>query len=1271
MKLKLIKPRNAIKQLLKLRPEREAMDNFKANLNHLLDNIDEGRSEENQKNHVRDFLLNTYYKGKNEVNTKERADLVIHSGKNGDTPVSVLIETKRPTNKSEMISEGKLNVKALHEIVLYFLRERLDKKNLEVKYAIITNINEWYIIDAKHLQHAFADNKELVKQYDKWRLGQTTTSNNDVFYKEILAPAIDKSNAEIEAVYFNINDYKKELKDADKENDRKLLALYKLLSPYYLLREPFANDSNSLNNNFYKELLHIIGVEERKEKGKVIIDRLEKGKRNYGSLLENTLTRLEKEDPLRRVDNLSLYGENSKEQYYNIALELCLTWVNRVLFLKLLEGQLLSFHHGDHAYRFLHKGFIRNYDDLYELFHDVLAIHYDDREDSITEKYQHIPYLNSSLFDISPLETQALKVNDLKMSTTMPVYGSTVLKDGLKKKEEPDTLEYLFRFLDAYDFTSVDKEDIQEDKRSLINASVLGKIFEKINGYKDGSIFTPGFITMYMSREALRRAVVQKFNEHHNWTCETFDDLYNHIDNKNAKGIKLANGVINSLKVCDPAVGSGHFLVSVMNELIAIKSELEILADEEGKKLKGYSVTVVDDELVITDDEGIPFAYNPSSAESQRVQKTLFHEKQTIIENCLFGVDINPNSVKICRLRLWIELLKNAYYKEKEKLETLPNIDINIKNGNSLISRFALDEDINATIKINEYQSIVESYKNEKNRKETKRLWDAIIQTKKTIQTHIGRENKKQKDLDNLKREYFNKYKASNLFENTVTAEQLRDKKALSEKINKKQNEIDSIKNNVIYKYSFEWRYEFPEVLDSNGNFLGFDVVIGNPPYIKEYENRDAFNGLRSLECYQGKMDIWYLFGCLALRLLRPNGHLCFIATNNWVTNAGASKFRNHVLDNTQILQLVDFGAYMIFDKASIQTMVMLFKKKSDIDDYRFEYRKALINKPRYLDILLLLDDKNESSKTIYPHINKESYRDKFLVFSLDSAYDTIFSKLVEHKNFTLNSTNEIAQGIVPNPDVVNSRNIHKIPTTKITTHNIQVGDGVFVVNKNHFNSIESKKYLKPLYEPYEVSKYHSVSNSKEIIYINKNSYKNDAPELEEHLEIYREIMEARRENMQGKLTFIHLHWPRDEYFFEKGPKLLCMRKCITPTFYYTEKTAFVMMAFNVIKTERINLKYLSGLLNSSLIKFWLNHKGKMQGDIFQVDKEPILDIPIYKPVDEKQQPIIQLVDKILETKEQNSEADTSLWEAEIDKLVYELYGLTEDEIKIVGGGLK
>ncbi|MER2999174.1 type IIG restriction enzyme/methyltransferase [Pontibacter populi] len=358
----------------------------------------------------------------------------------------------------------------------------------------------------------------------------------------------------------------------------------------------------------------------------------------------------------------------------------------------------------------------------------MLAEQPENRSSNVRQKYSHIPYLNSSLFETTALEKRTLRISNLKDRSLLPLYPQTVLRDQQGKplgKTEPElhTLEYLLRFLGSYDFGAEGKGEIQEENKTLITASVLGLIFEKINGYRDGSFYTPGFITMYMSREAIRRAVVQRFAEKYNWNIDTtiagpaFESLAFCIhQNYSLETIKEYNQLLNELRICDPAVGSGHYLVSALDELIVIKAELKLLLNRQGKPLHYGSIEVQNDELIVTDNHGEPFSYtvhqHPDghrtiNPHTQELQEALFHEKQTIIENCLFGVDINPNSVKICRLRLWIELLKNAYYTTSEgvtesstpaanytQLQTLPNIDINIKQGNSLLSRYPLTADL-------------------------------------------------------------------------------------------------------------------------------------------------------------------------------------------------------------------------------------------------------------------------------------------------------------------------------------------------------------------------------------------------------------------------------------------------------------------------------------------------------------------------------------------------------------------------------------------------
>ncbi|WP_366146304.1 hypothetical protein [Crocosphaera sp.] len=639
------------KAFLKVKPTRQHFEQFKRNLNQLLDNIKDTESEEYNKNLLRDFLKDTYYQDNYFINTKFSNDLVIHTDKSDTSTVGVIIECKKTNNINEMPNLEQLNVKALQQLVLYFFRERITGNNIHVKHLIITNVYEWFIFDAQEFEKLFYDDKALVKQFNEFIDKKLSGTSTDFFYKDIAKPAISEKEKELKFVYVNLRE--------GIDNEKQLRDLYKLFSPEHLLKLPFLNDSNSLDKEFYNELLYIIGLIEVKEKNKKLIKRNKAAKRNSGSLIENTITQLQGLDKLSRISDLEQFGDGTDEQLFNVSLELVITWVNRILFLKLLEAQLINYHQGDKSFAFLSLEKIKDYSDLNFLFFNVLACENSQRNDDIKKNFGKVPYLNSSLFEPTNLEHETIVISNLQQEN-LPIFSGTVLKDkaGKKRTGNLNALQYLFEFLDAYDFSSEGSEAIQEDNKRLINASVLGLIFEKINGYKDGSFFTPGFITMYMCRETIRRGVVDKFNEVKKWNCNTINDLYNRIDDK-----AEANEIINSLKICDPAVGSGHFLVSALNEIIAIKSELKILQDKEGKTLRDYRIEVVNDELVIEDDNESLFEYNPKNKESQRVQETLFHEKQTIIENCLFGVDINPNSVKICRLRLWIELLKNAYYK--------------------------------------------------------------------------------------------------------------------------------------------------------------------------------------------------------------------------------------------------------------------------------------------------------------------------------------------------------------------------------------------------------------------------------------------------------------------------------------------------------------------------------------------------------------------------------------------------------------------------------
>jgi len=920
------------KAFLKLKPSRSEINEFKANFKRLFTLINDNESEEYNKNLISDFLKDTYYKQAYFMNTKERKDLVIRNGALPDNTAGVIIETKKFSNKSEMVTCENLNAKALQELVWYFLDERITQKNIDIKHLIITNVYEWFIFDAQIFEKLFAQNKTLVKHYTDFINGTALGNKTEHFYKEIAQPFIEKVKEELHYTYFNLKDFQSIIENDNSQDDNELIPLYKILSPQHLLKLPFVNDSNTLDKGFYAELLHIIGLAETKNGGQILIERPKKGERNEGTMLEETISKLHSLNKIKQLKNAAAYGETYEERLFNVALELNITWINRVLFLKLLEAQLIAYHKdNEQDYAFLNFNKIMEYDILERLFFEVLAKDYNDRSKEIAAAYPKIPYLNSSLFEPTELEHSTLLISNLPDDKTIPLLPTTVLKDtqGKKRTGSLKSLQYLLDFLDAYDFSSEGSVEIQEENKTLINAAVLGLIFEKINGYKDGSFFTPGIITMYMCEESLRKATVQKFNEIKGWHLNNFDELKDRIDPFNKEAREEANAIINQIRICDPSVGSGHYLVSALNEFIAMKSDLKILQDEHKNRIH-HQIKIENDELLVyeADDNERFFRYNPKNTESQIVQKTLFNEKKTIIENCLFGVDINPNSVKICRLRLWIELLKNAYYKNATELETLPNIDINIKNGNSLLSRFPLDTDLKTALKktkisIAEYKNAFHKYQNAENKEQKWELEHFIDKIKNNFRTEINKNSKEVKELQKLKTEYFLKYESTQLFQYALTPEQEKHKKQLESAIEKIETEIEAVNSNKIYENAFEWRFEFPQVLDDEGNYIGFDIVVGNPPYISTKGITSEFK--KALEKEYGFADDTYNhFFFRGYKILSDKGILSFITPKTFWTTQTKRNLRDLLL--SQRLEYI-FDTANPFESAMVDTCITSFYK--------------------------------------------------------------------------------------------------------------------------------------------------------------------------------------------------------------------------------------------------------------------------------------------------------------------------------------------------------
>jgi len=1208
----MLSPKDVIKKsYLKQKLTDKEFEEFKEHFESFQKETNENESEEYNKNLITDFLNSIGYANSYKINTSGRVDLAIYKN---NIP-EVLIEAKSLKNKSEMIKVDSLNKKSFQEAVLYYMREKIKNKNFSIRHIVITNNVEWFVFDATEI-NKIATNKRVEKLYNDFEIEKTLFSQKtDEFYKHL-------------GIILQDDDLLKNIKFArfylkDKQTDTQLKHIYKLLSPTHLLKLYREDDSNTLNKNFYYELLHIMGLEETKEGSKKVIGRKIETSRNDGSLLESTILKLRIEHDI-----------SDSQKLFETALELNITWLNRILFLKLLEARLLTIHNGKYP-KFLSYEIVDDFDKLNTLFFEILARRINERESIRIEEFKNIPYLNSSLFEITPLERHYLKISELKNNTVLQKSSKTILKS---ENNELSSIEYLLKFLNAYDFGSNEKDEFKDEHNTLINSSVLGLIFEKLNGYKDGSFFTPSFVTMYMTKESIRKTVLEKFNKAFKIESENFHELKNYCESNFYKDefLTRANDIVNSITIVDPAVGSGHFLVSALNELLNIKSELKIL-----KGLNHIQITNENDELYIETQDGF-FEYTQTKEgnflkETQNIQELIFKEKLHIIENQLFGVDININSVKITQLRLWIELLKDSYYDENSELVTLPNIDINIKTGNSLVSKYPLkdSETKNKLLKekLNDYKKYVKWYKETNDKAIKKEVVAKIEDIKKSFSQKLKdgspelTEFKKliqgfqPKDKKKYTKGYIEQFGFKGLSEEIIigfakqehcilyarfgkdfnpndtslfgdeiklTAKEKKFQKTqagtLLKKINKKYEIIKEFEDAEIFKNSFEWRFEFPEVLDEDGEFVGFDIVIGNPPYIKLEKRYQKFFNLLG-----GNLNSYIAFIELGFNLLKSNSNLSYIVPTTFLSADNYLSFRNYLLQQQNIIKIIKLP-YDIFD-AYIDTAIIFFENKKDTD-----------NKLRLLDFKI-------HDKTIDFEKNEEYiFQSEFLKFYKHRIVFGKTRKLLEKYYLHTTYLEDIAtinRGSLPPKEIA------------ITTPDIE----------------ESMEWFNG-----QVYSYRIENSTTEKIYI---------------------IPEKLGEFKNRKLFEIPKIFIRQ----------LISRKFRLQAMLYNKTIAFKKNLYAIYDlNEDYNKEYILALINSKFYSF-IATKGN---PAIQRDDFPALSLAdvrtfiIPKVEKNTQNEFIKIVNKILELKKQNK--NTSKLECLIDKKVYALYELNEEEINLIEG---
>jgi len=608
---------------------------------------------------------------------------------------------------------------------------------------------------------------------------------------------------------------------------------------------------------------------------------------------------------------------------------------------------------------------------------------------------------------------------------------------------------------------------------------------------------------------------------------------------------------IENIKILDPACGSGTFLVRAYTYI------LDHVLEYYKKDLLKYKKEIYQDK-------------------KGNWRLTTDIRKSILCKN-IYGVDIDAQAVEVTKLSLLLKVLENETKESVSqqlklfKERALPNIDKNIRNGNSLVN-------------------------------------------------------------------------SSYFAQKTLTPDM------------EKLGEINPL----------DWDVAFP---------FDFDIIIGNPPYVKEDVNRESFEIVKNTDMkkyYQGKMDLWYLFTCKALDLLKEGGLHSYIAQNNWVTSAGASILRNKILSDSKILSFFDFNDYKVFKEAGIQTMIFVLEKGEVGRQYSVDYYKVIdknISKEELSNYLVTKKDGGKIER-FRSKMNPSELKDKTITFVNKNVSD-VLNKIQLRGNYFLKDE-DTGNGIDVLQDFVSEKHLGKLKDDTI-----KKGGGIFVLNENelralNFNKKELEK-IKPYYTSEQLDRYYGDSKNKYwIIYADLGVRHNikEYPHIKSHLDRFGKILTS-------AFKPYGLHRPREQKFFE-GEKIFSLRKTKRVSFSYTDFPCYVSRAFLIIKPKETNQKYLTGILNSKLINFWLYHMGKRQGEQLQIDKAPLLRIPLIK---EKDLEIINNVEILiglnkklksvnLESEKEIIKKQTYALENQIDERVYKLYGITDEEKKVIENSL-
>ena len=817
------------------------------------------------------------------------------------------------------------------------------------------------------------------------------------------------------------------------------------------------------------------------------------------------------------------------------------------------------------------------------LFNDLNTERKNDNSQLSIFNYQlKVPYLNGGLFE----------------------------HDATDEAEFPLPAEYMKSLLDffaSYNFT-IDEND-PDDAEVGVDPEMLGRIFENLlEDNKDkGAFYTPKEIVTYMCRESLIAYLQTDIEDEA--TKEALRQFVTTHDveqlGSNKKFRQQVDEALKTVKICDPAIGSGAFPMGLLKELFLCRTALEGIEQNKAAEIKKH-----------------------------------------IIQQNIYGVDIEKGAVDIARLRFWLSLIV-----DEETPQALPNLDFKIMQGNSLLEQYKGVDLSNITElqqdKVGNYQTTMFDDMLDVLRLDLRKKLDEYY----SCPDHKKKANLKKDIIDNVK-------------------QQLRE-----QSINIDFGDLDLAGNDQFML----WHTWFYDVFSQGG----FDIVIANPPYIGEKGHKEIFQPVK-LDAqlgkfYLGKMDYFYFFFHFAFNTLNGKGVCTFITTNYYLTALGAKKLRRDIRERMKIRLLLNLGELKLFENAPGQhNIISSFAKDGNCNKcIIIDVHKSGALNPKLFETILLHADRDTS----YEIINQENIYDGNECYIRmhsgmeDGRLSSILQK-ISSGNEKLGNIAEVNAGIMGGCDSITKHNLGYADESYIVSHDIKKGDGVFVLDKdnirdrNRILDLDEFSFCKDFYKNSDIKKYStSTFTSKLIIFSSSDTPDRDQNIIKKSLQKYKPILTRIRMINNENIEYWHqLRRGTAHPHVFTCEKIVCPQRSKTNTFGYNDVDWYASAdVYFITKPEKAyELKYILGLLNSKLYYMWLYNKGKRKGESLELYQKPLSEIPIKLVNANQQKEIVNIINTILAAKKKNPQSDTSKEEKKIDDLVYKLYGLTEEEIAVV-----